>query len=591
MPRVEREGTPAAPLRPLGAALETAYYGRMRAFLCATVAVLLLGACATTGGTGFQPVREEAARREAEKPNGKDAEDQPQEKPPAEKPASGAEEEEEEPEYGIRVVTRPSGADVSVNREFVGRSPIIVTDLTPGTYRLAIEKAGFHGEVRWVELTKDTLVVIDADLEPITGFLAVTTEPADAAVHADGEQLDSTVTELPVGEYRLTVRAFGYEPFTRRVSIEDGETTRLHVALETAEFDVEGFSLSRRAFSPTNPGRLGTTRFSFRVTAPGSGSITVLDAEGSAVWTHRFSDFRTWEQGVTWDGRTAEGEPLPDGEYSVLLSAGGEGAGTGVVRERLLIIDRSRGISYRAMLSGSPGLLYAPTPEVLPLGSYQATGTVVGHRMDPAPADGGLTYRFPVQGALRIGLGRRVEAGVQATAFVQDSQDLPFSAGVSVGRLLFSGAGVPALSLGVSAKATYYAGSNTDTLTNFVGAGLALPVLAAVPPLRLVLAPEVFVSPTTVAYGSELPEPGPAVWAYGRAGLFIDQGGYILGASVAGRSRPFSQPLGIAFPLAAGLEAHWMIPGSYAYVSAMVLGEFFASGYYLMAGGSLGFIY
>jgi hypothetical protein len=184
-----------------------------------------------------------------------------------------------------------------------------------------------------------------------------------------------------------------------------------------------------------------------------------------------------------------------------------------------------------------------------------------------------------------------VEAGAQATAFVQDTEELPFSAGVYVRRLLFAGSAVPTVSMAVSGKATYYAGSNTDTLTNFVGAGLAVPVLAAFPPVHLVLSPELFVSGTTVAYGTEVPESGPNVWAYGRSGAFVDWGEIILGASVAVRSRPFTDSLGIDFPVAGGLEAHWMIPGSYAYVSAMVSGEFFATGYYLMGGGALGFIY
>jgi hypothetical protein len=69
------------------------------------------------------------------------------------------------------------------------------------------------------------------------GILAVRTEPADAQVYIDGEAwagfegAREFVIHLPAGWHQLEVRKDGYQPFSTKIELSEGQTTRLNVSL------------------------------------------------------------------------------------------------------------------------------------------------------------------------------------------------------------------------------------------------------------------------------------------------------------------------------------------------------------------------
>jgi len=70
------------------------------------------------------------------------------------------------------------------------------------------------------------------------GILAVRVEPADAQIYVDGEawsaaqDLSEFVIHLPAGWHQLEVRKQGYQPFTAKLELSEGQTSRLGVKLE-----------------------------------------------------------------------------------------------------------------------------------------------------------------------------------------------------------------------------------------------------------------------------------------------------------------------------------------------------------------------
>ncbi|MGE3176071.1 MAG: PEGA domain-containing protein [Vicinamibacterales bacterium] len=70
------------------------------------------------------------------------------------------------------------------------------------------------------------------------GILAIRPEPADAQIFVDGEAWDAVegqgelVIHLPSGWHTLEVRKAGYQPFSTRLELTEGQTTRLNVALK-----------------------------------------------------------------------------------------------------------------------------------------------------------------------------------------------------------------------------------------------------------------------------------------------------------------------------------------------------------------------
>ena len=494
-------------------------------------------------------------------------------------------EDEEEEEVGIRIQSDPSDAAVYLNTQYVGRTPVLVA-AEPGVHRIRIQKDGYYSAERWVEYRKDSLLIVDVQLEQITGYLHIQTEPKNAEIRVDGVTVGPGVTELPIGYHGLWIRAFGYEPHRTQFRISPLQTTSIEVSLEEASFRVSALSLSRNAFNPSNPGLLGRTRLSYEVSAPGAGVLVVTDAEGSQVWSFESAPYTTWTQAITWDGRDERGVPVPDGTYRMQLTAEGAKAGTIMVESRDVRIDRSIVIAYRPVWSGVSGLLYAPTAEVIPEGSVQFGGLVLGYF---EPASGALLA--PAQIGLRLPLARGWEIDVAASGLLHSGGNIPYAVGAAVKYLVVSPAMNRTTQFGAHARLTYVDGTNADPLTNYTGLSLGGTLQLSLGTLRIVLSPDLVVSPYWPSYSTTIQEASMHIWAYARAGMLLDLGGVSLGLSGAFRSRPFAQGYDLYLPFAAGLEIHWVIPGTQLVVTGGLAGEYRnESDYYIMGGAGLGLL-
>jgi hypothetical protein len=543
-------------------------------FLAAAGAALLLAGCATAKGSLFSDTQKADAASAAPVVDAGSQTAPPS--PPAEKP-----------DKGLRIVTDPPGVAVIIGLEPAGVTPLLVEGLSPGSYRVMLHKAGFHTVVVWLDYDGSPLVYA-ATLTEITGFVRVDATPPDATVLLAGSRLSPEGARVRVGTYDVTVRAFGYEERTERVEVREDALTTLAVVLSRASFALSSLDATRRVFSPANYGSLGSTRISFRVTAPGSGTVRILSADGTEVARHELPAFDTWEQVVVWDGRDATGVPVADGTYRVLVRATGADGVAPPSLELALSVDAGAVIAYRSLLSGGAGTLYAPTPETLPAGSAQVSLLALAHaEIGPAP----VAYRIPVALGLRVGLGPAevdVEAGTYLSSAV-DPGSVPLLASVSGRYALIRPRGAVGIGAAIGARATYQALS-TDTLTNYSGLAVSAPLLLRIRPVSIVLTPELIGSWTRVSY-ADAPAAGFWMWGYCRAGIVVDAGPLVVGVSSALRLAPFSEGLAVSLPLPVGAEVHFTIPGTQIVLTLAAVAEIVdASSFYVMVGGGFGFL-
>ncbi len=146
----------------------------------------------------------------------------------------------------LTVVTIPSGARIYVENQFRGTSPVKMTDLKPGSYRLRAEITGFETMARTVDLAIAQDRVEEFRLQGNTGLMELVTEPAGVTVYVDGKEVGVTVvrpgqtdrvsealrvTGLAEGrhEVQLTLKGFFTEKFP--IAIERGQTVALHKKL------------------------------------------------------------------------------------------------------------------------------------------------------------------------------------------------------------------------------------------------------------------------------------------------------------------------------------------------------------------------
>jgi len=533
--------------------------------------LLLLGllACSTTGVT----LLDEAAERD--------------------KKDSTVPSEPEAEVTGLEIRSYPRGANVYLDNRYMGITPLLLDDVEPGRHKINLKMEGYYSESEWIDYSGD----YDSyyfELEEISGFLKVEAFPPEAEIRFDSMWLPAgRLHELPIGSYNLRIRAFGYEQTSRSVKIYMRKVTEVSVTLKEAPFALSDLHSRRTAFNPRNAGLLGTARIRFRVTSYGSGQARITDPEGRVVLTRNLGRFTSWEQGFDWDGRGPSGAPLADGRYMVRIEAVSEQDRRTVTAELGLRIDSTIVLRYRSLWSGSAGLLYAPSTEVLPGGSAQVSSLFLAHSSSDSD---GANVQVPVSLALRFGIGGRNRFELDTSVggiigYRQDTFYLPWFASAAFKASLLTPSGSLSLGSAAQAKLTYQ-NVYTDTLANFSGLSLGLPTSVHLGPVALLFSPEVIVSPWTVSDASSTtPEAGIYGWVYGRFGLLLDLTPLSLGASLSLRTLPFNEGFGLDLPFQAALEAHWLIPKTQLFLSFSVAGEFDPPGsYYLLGGAGLGLL-
>jgi serine/threonine-protein kinase PpkA len=146
--------------------------------------------------------------------------------PPPEEPSARA---------ALEVRTDPPGADIRVNGEHRGTSPLTLSGLPSGTSRIRAEKDGYETDSRTIKLTSGRTARVSIDLAAVEqpGRLYVRPEPEDARVrimnikppYHDG-------IELSPGRYEIEVSAEGHDSKTQWIRLASGEDRHLSVELD-----------------------------------------------------------------------------------------------------------------------------------------------------------------------------------------------------------------------------------------------------------------------------------------------------------------------------------------------------------------------
>lgn len=191
--------------------------------------------------------------------------------------------------------------------------------LSQGDHVISATAADHYPAQFNVTLKEHTRYAITIKLEPHTGFLALEIEPAEAEVSVDGQKVMGTMVEVPVGRHSVIVKKFGFDQQSSFVQILWQRTSTLKLSLSPSVFELSAWGSKPDLFNPANRGSYGKVMLSFTVTAPGFGSIEVLDDQGKKVRYVELPAFKTWTQKFAWDGRNDAGTQLPDGQYEIRL--------------------------------------------------------------------------------------------------------------------------------------------------------------------------------------------------------------------------------------------------------------------------------
>ena len=156
-----------------------------------------------------------------------------------------------EPIAGLVLIhSQPSGAEVEMDGEYKGVTPLFLTDVALGTRPVRLSGPGIVPATVTVDVQGRKPAFIEVELQPDTGQLMVGGEPAGAVVLLDGMprgELPLDLTAVPSGEYQLRVTAEGYQDYVEDVTLQAGEVREVAVALALHEGKVKITSVPSRA--------------------------------------------------------------------------------------------------------------------------------------------------------------------------------------------------------------------------------------------------------------------------------------------------------------------------------------------------------
>ena len=135
----------------------------------------------------------------------------------------------------IALLSIPATANVTLDGDYLGQTPLDV-HLTPGkTYQLEVSRAGHDSVTQEVTVASSAKKTMTVRLEPRLGEVALVVDPPDAALYIDGEHRGAAnqVLNLPATSHRIEIKKDKYESFVTDITPRPGFPQTIEVNLET----------------------------------------------------------------------------------------------------------------------------------------------------------------------------------------------------------------------------------------------------------------------------------------------------------------------------------------------------------------------
>ncbi|NQU06596.1 MAG: PEGA domain-containing protein [Calditrichaeota bacterium] len=142
---------------------------------------------------------------------------------------------------GMNITSDPSGATVYLNGAYLGTTPLMRDDLTPGEGTLTVEMRGYVTHSQLIRLTAGDKLTNTVFLVSQTGSIAVTTIPKGAEIFLDGKSMgvcEGTALaqdKLLAGSHSVRATMSGFEDISRTVFVTFNNITAV-----TLTFDKPG---------------------------------------------------------------------------------------------------------------------------------------------------------------------------------------------------------------------------------------------------------------------------------------------------------------------------------------------------------------
>ncbi len=127
------------------------------------------------------------------------------------------------------------GAEVFINEEYKGKTPLLLEDVAPGTYKIRITLSGYYDWERSVLIEADEVVKFTAKLRKreTKASLTILSDPLEAEVYINGELMGTTpliLSDLEPGTLKIKLVKDEYE-YEGAIAVEAEAKTKVEFIL------------------------------------------------------------------------------------------------------------------------------------------------------------------------------------------------------------------------------------------------------------------------------------------------------------------------------------------------------------------------
>ncbi len=192
----------------------------------------------------------------------------------------------------INIKSKPTNANMYLDDKEIGTTPAVITDLLPGKYTLELKMSGYDVWGESINVESDIEETLTATLQLKTGSIMIDSEPENATIYLDGEEIGTTpdIIIRPVipGKHKVEIRKDGYNLWSESVEFEADKEKSLTAVLQSITGSLMIDSEPANATIYFDGIDIGTTPDTLMSVTPGTHEIEVK-MDGYEVWCKRLN--------------------------------------------------------------------------------------------------------------------------------------------------------------------------------------------------------------------------------------------------------------------------------------------------------------
>jgi formylglycine-generating enzyme required for sulfatase activity len=137
----------------------------------------------------------------------------------------------------VSMRSQPAGANVIVNGEYRGQTPLELALASGQTHELTVVKSGYESASRTVQIGADEDKALNLQLKARLGKVRIVSQPKGAMLYVDGE-LEGEANQrlmLVAVPHELEIKKDGYAPYRTTITPRPGFAQEVRVQLKTLE--------------------------------------------------------------------------------------------------------------------------------------------------------------------------------------------------------------------------------------------------------------------------------------------------------------------------------------------------------------------